>query len=341
MKPFQEARRRPRGSAAIIVMACMLFYSLPAHGETPEGLLTPEEIRENIYCSAMVTDSVYLLAGDRGRMYRSEDGGKSWATIDSGVRVPLFSVSFADAQNGWICGKGGLILHTPDGGKTWQPQQKAVERHLFSISFGNTQQGCAIGDGGAVVVTSDGGKTWKDASLEEDVNLYGVCLAGSGVGHMVGEFGRLFRTEDGGVTWAEITSPAEQTMFCLSRSGSSWFATGLAAELFDEVTGETRVTGVILASFDDGLSWERIETGIAESLYGIEVRGNEGWAVGDVGTVLTTTDGGDNWAHVEVPVKKRLYWIGTLSLSKGSGNAGFGAGANGLYVGIQEGKLIW
>ena len=78
MTQFQEARRRPRGSTAIIVMACMLFYSFPAHGETAEGLLTPEEIRENIYCSAMITDSDYLIAGDRGRMYRSADGGKLW-----------------------------------------------------------------------------------------------------------------------------------------------------------------------------------------------------------------------------------------------------------------------
>ena len=206
MKQFQEARRRWRGSAAIIVMACMLFYSFPAHGETAEGLLTPEEIRENIYCSAMITDSDYLIAGDRGRMYRSADGGKLWEEITSGVRVPLFDVSFPDEQHGWICGKAGLILYSSDAGKTWQPQQQAVKRHLFNISFGDTQRGCAIGDWGAVVVTLDGGKTWKDATLEEDVNLYGVSMAESGLGHMVGEFGRIFRTEDAGLTWVEITS---------------------------------------------------------------------------------------------------------------------------------------
>jgi photosystem II stability/assembly factor-like uncharacterized protein len=96
-----------------------------------------------------------------------------------------------------------------------------------------------------------------------------------------------------------------------------------------------------MVSFDNGQQWEKLDTGLTESLYGIEVVGNEGWAVGDVGTVLTTTDGGHTWVHVEVPVKKRLYWLGTVSLSKGSGNVGFGAGANGIYVGIQEGKLIW
>ena len=159
------------------------------------------------------------------------------------------------------------------------------------------------------------------------MNLYGVCMTGSGVGHLVGEFGRIFRTEDGGLTWTEITSPAEQTMFCLNRDGDSWFAAGL--------------DGVIIVSFDNGQNWEKLETGITESLYAIEVRGKEGWAVGDVGTVLTTTDGGRSWTHLEVPVKKRLHWIGTLSLSEGSGKTGFGAGASGLYVGIQEGKLIW
>jgi hypothetical protein len=42
-----------------------------------------------------------------------------------------------------------------------------------------------------------------------------------------------------------------------------------------------------------------------------------------------------------VPTKKRLYWIGTLSLGNASQAAGFGAGANGLYVGIQQGQLNW
>ena len=335
MRQSRKARRGLRGRGLIIVLLCMLFYSLPAFAETAEGLLRPEDIRENIYCSAMVTDTVFVMVGDRGHLFRSDDGGKSWKEIDSTVRVPLFSVSFADDQHGWICGKWGLILHTSDGGRTWEKQPRAVKRHLFSISFGNSQTGCAVGDWGAVVATSDGGKTWKDATLKEDVNLYGVCIAESGTGHLVGEFGRIFRTEDGGLTWAEIASPAEQTMFCLSRNGTSWFATGLAAEL------EDRVTGVIAASFDDGQTWERIETGVAESLYGIAVEGDVGWAVGDVGTVLKTADGGRSWKQVDVPVKKRLFWIGTLSLSRGNGKAGFGAGANGLYVGIQEGKLIW
>jgi photosystem II stability/assembly factor-like uncharacterized protein len=98
---------------------------------------------------------------------------------------------------------------------------------------------------------------------------------------------------------------------------------------------------VIIVSFDDGETWERLDTGVTESLYEIAVRADVGWAVGDVGNVLTTTDGGRTWRHVEVPVKKRLYWIGTLSLSRGSGKTGFGAGANGIYVGIQEGKLTW
>jgi photosystem II stability/assembly factor-like uncharacterized protein len=319
----------------------MLFYSLPAAAERADGMLRHEDIRENIYCCAMITDSVYLIAGDRGHMYRSEDGGKLWKEVDSGVRLPLFSVSFPDEQNGWICGKGGLILHSSDAGKTWKKQPQAVERHLFSISFGDSQKGCAVGDWGAVAVTSDGGKTWKDATLEEDVNLYGVRLAETGTGHLVGEFGRIFRTEDGGSSWTEIASPAEQTMFCLSHNGSSWFATGLAADVVDEATGQTKVTGVIVVSFDDGKTWEAIETGVEESLYEIVVEGDVGWAVGDVGTVLKTEDGGRSWQHVEVPVKKRLFWIGSLSLSKGNGNTGFGAGANGLFVGIQDGKLIW
>ena len=327
MRRFLAARRRGQAITRFCVLLFLLFYSLPAFGDTGRDVLTAEDIRESLYCSVMITDTAYLVAGDRGYMFRSEDAGNSWKQVASGVRVPLFSVSFPDSKHGWISGKGGLILHSSDGGMTWRAQPHAGRSHLFSISFADTRRGCAVGDWGAVVATSDGGATWTDATLEEDVNLYAVVVTETGLGHMVGEYGRIFRTEDGGLTWAEIDSPAEETMFCLSRDGTSWFAAGL--------------DGVILVSMDDGQSWDRIETGVIESFYDIQVRGDVGWAVGDVGTVFHTTDGGRNWRHVDVPTRIRLSWIGALSLSERSGMNGFAAGANGLYVGIQEGKLIW
>src|SRR5690349_8042605 len=42
--------------------------------------------------------------GDRGVVWRTDDGGKIWHLMKSGVTCRLDSVSFADAEHGWIAG---------------------------------------------------------------------------------------------------------------------------------------------------------------------------------------------------------------------------------------------
>ena len=95
------SRRIPR-ILSLSLFLSVSFHSLHVLGaEASQPLLKAAEIRENIYCAAMITDSDYLMAGDRGRIFRSGDGGKSWQEIASETRAPLFSTCFSDADNGW------------------------------------------------------------------------------------------------------------------------------------------------------------------------------------------------------------------------------------------------
>ncbi len=45
----------------------------------------------------------------------------------------LFSVSFANENQGWASGRWGTILHTTDGGKAWTPQASGTDYTLASI----------------------------------------------------------------------------------------------------------------------------------------------------------------------------------------------------------------
>jgi len=83
----------------------------------------------------MLSHEIYIMVGERGRFYRSTDGGESWKQMPSNTHEPLFSVSFGDDRNGWICGNGGIILHTRDGGKTWSEQNSNIQKDLLSIDF--------------------------------------------------------------------------------------------------------------------------------------------------------------------------------------------------------------
>ena len=329
MRNRDRSHRAYCGAAVLIVFLVLMACANPQQGYAaePAKAIALQDIGDNLFGSAMVTEKTYVMAGDRGKIYRSEDGGQRWNEIASGTRVPLFSVSFPDASNGWIAGTSGVILHSADGGKSWVGQVSGTEKHLFSIVFPDPRHGCAVGDWGAVVVTQDGGVSWQSASLEEDVIMYGVAFSGALQGWMVGEFGRIFKTEDGGRVWGALVSPVEQSLFCVYVDGDSVYAGGL--------------DGVILYSRDKGQSWVKAESVSENSIYGIVVKGETGWAVGDSGTVLSSRDGGASWQAQEVPSKKKLFWVGTVNLAGGSDAAGFGAGAHGLYFSIKGSSLTW
>src|SRR6185295_1000418 len=93
------------------------------------------EVKDNLYGVRTVSESEAWAVGNFGSIYHTTDTGKSWQMIDSGTRLPLFSVDFADAKKGWAVGKTGVILATTDGGEHWKQQTSPIppDKHLFEV----------------------------------------------------------------------------------------------------------------------------------------------------------------------------------------------------------------
>ena len=106
-------------SAAVVALA-----ATPALAQ-PEP--SPPEMRED----AQLTAVTFLNAdrgwavGDRGVIWHTVDGGRSWKQQDSGVTCRLETVQFLDSDNGWAAGgwtqpytheTHGVVLRTRDGG---------------------------------------------------------------------------------------------------------------------------------------------------------------------------------------------------------------------------------
>jgi photosystem II stability/assembly factor-like uncharacterized protein len=179
-----------------------------------------------------VNDALVLAAGYWGSIYRSEDGGQTWAKADTGTKRLIYDIAMADDLHGWAVGQLGLVLRTDDGGKTWKPQHTPKDDqgvHLFSVEAVGQSQALIVGEWGTRLITTDGGQTWRDDSLTlsedhpqfvwlttadqekvrrgekvfEDVGLNDVhCLPGNRKKcWIIGEFAYLFRSDDGGETW--------------------------------------------------------------------------------------------------------------------------------------------
>jgi photosystem II stability/assembly factor-like uncharacterized protein len=251
----------------------------------------------------------------------------------------LFSVDFANSQQGWVVGRTGIVLHTVDGGETWVRQPTGSERHLFKVTAVDAQRAWAVGDWGTILVTQDGGKTWKDRSLTRDVILNGMSWPDGAHGWIVGEAGTILATSNGGVDWSDQTSGIQKTLFgvCFVDAQRGW-AVGL--------------DGLILRTTDGGQTWQLRhgdpEVGALEqvgfkealdnpSLYDIAVAGREAYAVGDNGSVFTSDDAGETWHRKDVPGQASLQWLRGASLV--SGTHGVFVGANGLTIRVASGQL--
>ena len=65
----------------------------------------------DIYAMQFVDAQHGWLAGDRGALLRTTDGGASWERIETGTDYGLNGLYFVSAEQGWVVGNSGTILH--------------------------------------------------------------------------------------------------------------------------------------------------------------------------------------------------------------------------------------
>lgn len=315
------------------------------------------EVKDNLYGVRTVSASEAWAVGNFGSVYHTTDAGKAWRLIDSGTRLPLFSVDFADAKRGWAVGKSGVILATTDGGEHWKPQQSPIppDKHLFEVKATDANTVWAVGDWGAITSTTDGGTTWVDRSLGklgvkseddgsgrvttvlvDDVILYGLSFPDPKHGFICGEFGTVLVTSDGGATWVQRRTPTDKTLFGVhfTTPDEGWVVgidglvmrTADAGRTWEVQHGEPAAAAVDEISFVDSMK--------NPGMYAVSVVGDYGVVVGDVGMVLVSSDRGRTWSRRELPDDDRLVWMRGISQLPNSD--GFLVGASGFSARIAK-----
>lgn len=165
----------------------------------------------------VVSQALILLASDLGYIYRSEDGGATWAVVEAGaISVQDYQkVSMADEWDGIAVGDVDLIAKTSDGGLSWQAVVAPGVIGAILTCYAVDKLTWWIGyDTGALYVTRDGGATWTLSSLWEGAgtgDVKDIQFVNDMVGYMAwntaGGVGHLYRTINGGYTWERLVTP--------------------------------------------------------------------------------------------------------------------------------------
>ena len=240
--------------------------------------------------------------GDKSKVFRSADGGKTWKLALQNKQAKGFfnAIAFWSASDGLLVGdplEGRLDLYrTSDGGTTWTPLPQASRPKLQDDEYGFAASGtnlsvsndanAYIATGGSqarLLVSSDKGRTWNSratplTSGKYSTGVFSVAFKDAKHGIVVGGDykqpetvnGNVAWTTDGGVSWKLVKqSPGIQHKACVRHfKKTQWMAAGR--------------TGIIWSK-DDGRSWTAVSD---QSFYTFDVGPDgHGWLAGADGRV--------------------------------------------------------
>ncbi|HUF31457.1 MAG TPA: YCF48-related protein [Gemmatimonadaceae bacterium] len=123
--------------------------------------------------------------GNRGVIYRSNDGGSTWEVVEEADR-PLLGIAFR-GRRGVAVGVN-IAFWTEDGGNTWR--RVAIPGNQYAVDFADDNTVVAVGDRPHVVISRNGGKTWQPLSAPlQHGNLVDIEAVDPGWWFVAGGYG--------------------------------------------------------------------------------------------------------------------------------------------------------
>lgn len=230
----------------------------------------------------------------RGILLRTRDGGRTWAQ-DKGLMLPsIKKLKFLTNNVGWAFGESSALFSsgvfmTENAGRTWSPVEGFDAPGWLAADFIDADTGAIAGRHGSMAVIRRRGLQPARTPALGLRGLNRMKLTGETDGWLVGDGGLVLSTHDLGLTWqVPAGDPAD-----VAGSDFDWHALEVRGPCI-WVAGSPGTK--VLASDDDGQTWQTFDTGQNLPIYAITfVDDLHGWAVGAMGTILATADGGRTW----------------------------------------------
>jgi photosystem II stability/assembly factor-like uncharacterized protein len=263
---------------------------------------TPEQDDATLHDVAFAGTRLGIAVGDRGTVWRTTDGGKTWQFIAVPTSLSLRSVCLVTDRVGWIGGGEldprtgdslGVVLATVDGGQTWQRVDVTPLPALATIQFFDAESGCAAAAASprapsGVYLTSDGGATWTCAPGPTGGNWSHACFRDVDRGTLVGPRGLQGTFADGALL--PVRSPTSLRGLydvTIDLSGRGW------------LVGDG---GYLRRTVDGGVSWPEpdgtppFEVRSWQDFRAVAHSGSRVWATGSPGSVVWhSADDGVTW----------------------------------------------
>ncbi|MFD9563567.1 WD40/YVTN/BNR-like repeat-containing protein [Streptomyces sp. NPDC059994] len=336
MKPMGKTRRMLTVGLGGVALAAALTAPAQAHGNgeqhgdgrpAPAWQPTQTGTDARFRGLAAVSRTTAWVAGTKGRVLRTTDGGRSWRDVSppGAGGLEFRDVEAFDRQRAVVLaigeGEASRVYRTEDGGATWKESFRNPDPKAFydCLTFFDHRHGLAVSDPVdgkyRILSTADGGRSWKvlpNTGMPEaqpgeaSFAASGQCLVSSGPYDVWLATGgaataRVLHSADRGLTWTAAAStvpagdPARGVFGLAFRDRTHGIAVGGDYRAGQASPRASEVTG------NGGRGWLPAAAPVAAYRSGVAWLPHSrsaALAVGPTGTDATT-DGGRTWRTVD------------------------------------------
>jgi photosystem II stability/assembly factor-like uncharacterized protein len=181
-------------------------------------------------------DGVYVIAvGDNGLLFRSSNGGNSFAQLTSGSDDFKSVCSVGD--NVWFCGESGKVFNSTKQVFSVTQNTTGTANTLNGIDFIDANIGFTCGNGGVMYKTINGGTNWTSSSTGlPAVDLSSVSFKDANNGVVVGKNGTIYVTVNGGSSWTSAPSASTKDLLDVEYYSDGYVISGVDGTLIIKPT---------------------------------------------------------------------------------------------------------
>lgn len=246
-----------------------------------------------------------FTVGDSSKILRTTDGGINWEATYLGNNHKFNSITFVDANTGYIAGGTHypnpfpyyepIIFKTTNGGINWNLNyEDNVNRELKDIKFQNILTGYAVGANSTFLKTTNAGINWSTQNLGTGT-LNSIYISNSGNIYVTTGNGNVLKSSNLGNNWSQFNVGTSNPLSSI--------------DFISENTGFVSSYNKIYKTTNGGQNWS---SGISNNIpYTHDIRcikfinDNIGFAIaisfpefGRAGDIIKTTNNGLNWERI-------------------------------------------
>lgn len=303
------------------------FIAVQPNVETDVAWVKQISATSNHLYAVHAIDTMHAwVAGDKGTVLKTDNGGDSWTAVNTYTQFNLKSLFFINTTTGWAVGmdakKNAVILKTSNSGLSWTNWPGTSTSGLLANHMTSGLSGWNVGESGKIEKTADGGAAWSSQASGLTTTLRSVFFINAETGWTVGDNGVILKTTNAGFSWSTQSSGVSTSL-----TGVFFINSAIGWVVTDD--------GKVLYTENGGVNWTGKQ--VAEvSLRDVHfVNEFHGYVVGDAGVIYKTYDAGETWIKDHSLTTAALHGLHLMAA-----DCGWAVGDNGAILRLRRGAAV-